>query len=41
METSRFKIPNVSVESVHRYNIKGEKKMNVPEVLQCADISYR
>jgi hypothetical protein len=40
-ETSGFKIPNVSVESVHRYNIKGEKQMTVPEVLQCADISYR
>jgi len=40
-ETSRFKIPNVSVESVRRYNVKGEKQTNVPEVLQYADISYR
>jgi len=38
METSRFKLPNVPLESVHRYNVKGEKQMNVPEVLQCAEI---
>jgi hypothetical protein len=24
-ETSRFEIPNVSPESVHRYTVKGEK----------------
>jgi len=40
-ETFHFKLPNVSLESVHRYNVKGEKEMNVPEVLQCAEISYR
>jgi hypothetical protein len=40
-ETSRFEIPNVSPESVHRYTVKGEKQMDVPEVLQCADTSYR
>jgi len=39
-ETSRFKILNVAVESVRRY-VKGGKQMNVPEVLQCADISNR
>jgi hypothetical protein len=39
-ETSCFKVLNVSVESVHRYSVKGEKQMNAPEVLQCADISY-